>query len=198
MAIEVTTKRGKNFRSEVNEQEKRFCDYILSGGSLCDAVFAAGYYPMEYASDKKWRRKASNKSVELREKASVAMYLNKNKSKVVLRQSVDLEVLHMHMYEIAMGNARQEQCVNGEMVELPPLYSDQIRAAKLVYEFESKLHAEKISGLKAVGGGGVSVIAAETQKLLDKFKFRDVVTTDFFDANEDKLEQRAAEFEEAK
>lgn len=197
MALEVQAKPvKKNWKDEVNEQEKKFCDYLLSGGLQADAVFQAGYYPMDYFNDKAWRRKASNKAADLLKKKAIVIYMNKNKKRVIISETCNTAVLLHHMYEIAMGTATMRvQNEDGEYINMPPSFKDQVSAAKLFFSEEEKRQRSQVSGLRPVGGNGVSVIATETKKLLDRFNLKEVVTTDYFEKHPE-IEEEAEELEQ--
>lgn len=194
MGLEVQTRPvKKNWKEDVNDQERMFCDYILSGGMQSDAVFQAGYYPMEYFSDKAWRKKASNKAAELLKKKAIVIYMNKNKQRVIITDTCDSRALLRHMYDIAMGIAKSRvPTEDGKMVDVPPSFKEQVSAAKVFFAEDEKRQRDQVSGLRPVGGSGVSVIATETKKLLERFTLREVVTTDFYERHPE-IEEEAKE-----
>lgn len=202
MGLEVSVRpQKKNWKDEVNEQEKMFCDFILAGRSQTEAMFLAGYYPMEHYKDPAWRRKASSKAGDLRKKKAVVIYLNKNKTRVMISEPCDSLALERHIYDIAMGTVTQNvRTPDGEIVKIPPSFKDQISAASIYFKTEEARQKRVLTTEKEVGASsGVSLIAEETKVLLSRFNLREIVTTDFIEKHPE-IEEEAevlAEYEKS-
>lgn len=187
--------RRKPKITEVNEQEKVFCDHILNGGLQCDAVFKAGYYPIDLLNDKAYRKKATHKAAELLKKYSVSVYMNKNKNRTVMSASIDRRALLYHVYDIAMGSVTKTSYLDGEEIQEPPSFSDQIAAAKLFFAEEQKQMKDASIGFTPAESTS-SVISVEAKRLLSKYQLKEVVTTDVFERHPEIVEN--AEFVEAR
>lgn len=197
MALEVTVRpQKKNWKDEVDEQERMFCDFVLAGRSQTEAMFLAGYFPMEHYKDRAWRRKASSKAGDLRKKKSVIIYMNKNKTRVMINEPCDSLALERHIYDIASGNVTQDvRTPDGEIVKMPPSFKDQISAASLYFKIEEARQKRVLTTEKEIGStSGVSLIAEETKVLLSRFNLREVVTTDYFEKHPE-VEAEAEELE---
>ncbi len=154
----------------ITEQEKIFCDQIISGHSRTDALITAGYFINPDLSDKKVRTKMRNKGVSLMNKVGVTVYIQKNKDKIYITEDLDTAKLKRHIYEIAMGNAKGEFFDRkGICHECAPSFGDQIAAANAFIKMNEIDRKNQLKGIKTVTNDQIQV--SKVQGLLDKYKF---------------------------
>lgn len=171
--------RNLDKTASVSAQEKIFCDLILKGARNIDAVFEAGYYPMDQKSDPVIHNRASVKAATLLRKRGIRTYLNKNRRIIrVDNDGCDRRALKMHIYDIAMGNITQNVMTkDGEQVQVPPSFKDQIAAAALFTKIDSEERMIKISQADVTPQAVTEEIGSKVTKFISKFNTREIVTS---------------------
>lgn len=162
----------------ITEQEKKFCELVLRGVGNRDAVFEAGYYPMDKKDDPVYKNRASAKSQSLLMKKGIRIYLNKNRKIIrVDSDGCDRRALKIHIYDIAMGNITQNVMTKeGEQVQVPPSFKDQITAAALFAKMDNDDRMVKISQVEATPDVVTEEIGQKVSKFISKFNTREVTT----------------------
>lgn len=168
MGNEVAT-RKRFLDKQVTDQERVFCDCILAGKTLNQALITAGYFNQGDDIIPEMRSKMRNKAAALKNKVAVAVYLQKNKDKIYLTEDLDTTKLKRHIYEIAMGNAKGEfYDKKGICHECAPSFGDQIAAANAFIKMNEIDRKYQLKGVKTVSNDKVQV--NKVQSLLDKYK----------------------------
>ncbi len=176
MGNEVAT-RKRFLDKQVTEQERIFCDCILAGKTLNQALITAGYYNQGDDLIPEMRTRMRNKAASLKNKVAVAVYLQKNKDKIYLTEDLDTTKLKRHIYEIAMGNAKGEFFdKKGVCHECAPSFGDQIAAANAFIKMNEIDRKYQLKGVKTVSNDKVQV--NKVQSLLDKYKMNKPVYLD--------------------
>lgn len=161
---------------EVSAEEKVFCDCILGGMTNVDAVFKAGYYPIEGKADPVIKQRASSKATALLKKRSVRAYLHKNQRVVYLNDDhCDRRALKIHIYDIAMGNISQKVFdKEGEAVDMPPSFKDQVSAAALFHKIDSDDRQEKMASVEVTSEDAVDEISSKVSKFISKYRTKQI------------------------
>ncbi len=163
---------------EVSDEERIFCDCVLKGMTNLDAVFEAGYYPMEGRKDPVVKQRASAKATALLRKRSVRAYLHKNQQVVYLNDDhCDRRALKIHIYDIAMGNiSKRVMLKNGDVVELPPSYKDQVSAAALFHKIDLDDRHEKLASVDVTPEDAVFEISSKVDKFISRYSTKKIAT----------------------
>lgn len=169
--------RKRFLEKTVSEQERIFCDCILAGKTLNQALITAGYFESGDDLDPDTRKRMRTKATTLKNKVGVSVYLQKNKDKIYLTEDLDTTRLKRHIYEIAMGNAKGEFFDKKGMVhECAPSFGDQIAAANAFIKMNEIDRKYQLKGVKTVTNDKVQV--NKVQSLLDKYKMNKPVYLD--------------------
>ncbi len=146
-----------------------FCDCLLAGKTQNQALITAGYFQQGDECRREMRTKMQNKSATLKKKVAVAVYMQKNKDKIILTEDLDTTKLKRHIYEIAMGNAKGEfYDKKGVCHECAPSFGDQIAAANAFIKMNEIDRKYQLKGVRTITNDKVQV--NKVQSLLDKYK----------------------------
>lgn len=146
-----------------------FCDCLLAGQTQNQALITAGYFQQGDECRREMRTKMQNKSATLKKKVAVAVYMQKNKDKIILTEDLDTTKLKRHIYEIAMGNAKGEfYDKKGVCHECAPSFGDQIAAANAFIKMNEIDRKYQLKGVRTITNDKVQV--NKVQSLLDKYK----------------------------
>ena len=185
MENEAVLLRAQQANLECTDQEKVFCEAILSGKTRKDAVLAAGYFQGIDPDDPRMQNRIKVKASNLLKKKCIVHYLQKNKKKIYLTDDCDVPALKRKIYEIAMGDAKQVVAVKTdegmEAMTLPPSFKDQIAAANVFMKMNELDRKYKLAGVQTLSEQQTMVQETKVKNILDKYKTVDIVSTKVLD-----------------
>ncbi len=162
---------------KITDKEIIFCDNLLKGKPRRESIFLAGFYPMEKKDDPTIQKRASSKATALLKKRCIRIYLNKNASTLVINNdNCDRKALKIHIYEIAMGNVTQTVITkDGDEIDVPPSFKDQVSAAALFYKIDNEDRMEKISSIDISSDNVTSEIDAKVSKFISRYNNKTLI-----------------------
>lgn len=193
---------------QCSEQEIAFCEGIISGMSRLDALQKAGYFPEIDYSDKTKHNKLRVKASNLLSKKCVAHYMQTHKRKIYISEDCNTSILKHHMYEIAMGTAKQTIVTRDksglvDVIEAPPSTRDQIAAASVYLKMSEADRKYKIAGVQVVPDEQAKVQENKVKSMLSKYTTVEMVSgkpkiayTNYDEADFEELDEEENEKEE--
>lgn len=162
----------KQYIKPLTEEEQKVCDYVLDGMTYYDAAMKAGIYA-EY--DKPI---IQDKVCKLLKTKRARKYLAENSKTVKLFVDKDMDIIRVHMFEIAMGTAKKKSVKvtkDGDTVEIEetPGFRDQIAAAAWLSSDVRERKQTLQAPVQELIVGDIEEIDQKTSAFLEKYSYRD-------------------------
>ena len=151
--------------SELSPKRKKFCELLLEGVSITDAVFRAGYYMNRKIDDPKIRKRAYELGYKMMKEPIIRDFITVNaKAPIVRTGKIDEKAIVDRLTLIAMGHVEVKTTYKGKEYYSPPPFRDQVAAMKVLMEIK-KMQNKEVPTEKRV-----DVMTGRVDKLVESIK----------------------------
>ena len=134
--ISESTPRVKTY-SDLSPKRKKFCELLLEGVGITDAVFRAGYYMNRHTDDPKIRKRAYEMGYRMMREPVIRDFLTVNaKAPIVRTGKIDEKNIVDRLMLIAMGQVEVKTTYKGKEYYSPPPFRDQVSAMKVLIDIK--------------------------------------------------------------
>lgn len=159
----------------MSQKEQDLCDLVLDGVSYYEAAERTGLFIAEGMT----RKAIQNKVSAFLHSKRARKYITENGRTVRMFADKDMDIVRMHMYEIALGTARRKMkkvTKDGEVVEYEdtPGFRDQIAAAAWLSSDVRERKSQSYSKTQEIIVNDIEEIDEKTSAFLEKYSYRDI------------------------
>ena len=148
--------------SQLSAKKKKFCELLLQGVGVTEAVFRCGYYAGRRIDDPKTRKNAYEMGYRMMKEPVIRDFLTVNaRAPIVKTGKIDEKSIVDRLMLIAMGQVEVKTTYKGKEYYSPPPFRDQVSAMKVLMDIK-KMQNKEVPTEKRV-----DVMTSRVDKLID-------------------------------